>query len=64
MMIRSKTAMGFLWALLGLALHVWPGVVAPAQAQGSRKDDIVFNSRGIPVDSSGSPFGKKRYAFK
>jgi hypothetical protein len=41
--------MGFLWALMALALHVWPGVVAPAHAQGSRKDDIVFNSRGIPL---------------
>jgi hypothetical protein len=48
-MIRSKIAMGFLWALVALALHVWPGVVTPAQAQGSRKDDIVFNSRGIPL---------------
>src|SRR5260370_15756261 len=48
-MIRSKIAMGFLWALLTLALQVWPGAVTPAQAQGSRKDDIVFNSRGIPL---------------
>jgi hypothetical protein len=48
-MIRSKIAMGFLWALLTLALHVWPGAVSPANAQGSRKDDIVFNSRGIPL---------------
>src|SRR6266852_976607 len=48
-MIRSKIAMSFLWALLGLALQVWPGMVAPAHAQGSRKDDIVFNSRGIPL---------------
>src|SRR6266851_2451524 len=48
-MIRSKIAMGFLWALLTLALHVWPGIVAPAHAQGSRKDDIVFNTRGIPL---------------
>lgn len=56
-MIRSKIAsrftrakrMGFLWALLTLALHVWPGVVTPANAQGSRKDDIVFNTRGIPL---------------
>ena len=48
-MIRSKIAMGFLWAFLALALHVLPGVVAPAHAQGSRKDDIVFNSRGIPL---------------
>ena len=47
-MIRSKTAMGFVWALL-LALHVVPGAVAPARAQGSRKDDIVFNSRGVPL---------------
>src|SRR5229473_1819459 len=56
-MIRSKIAsrfksaktMGFLWAMLALALHVVPGAVGPARAQGSRKDDIVFNSRGIPL---------------
>ena len=48
-MIRSKIAMGFLWALLALVLHVVPGAVGPAHAQGSRKDDIVFNSRGIPL---------------
>src|SRR5258708_7541072 len=48
-MIRSKIAMGFLWVLVALALHVWPGVVTSAQAQGSRKDDIVFNSRGISL---------------
>src|SRR6266404_4836119 len=48
-MIRSKIAMGFLWALLGLVLHVVPGVVRPEHAQGSRKDDIVFNSRGVPL---------------
>src|SRR6266705_1163023 len=56
-MIRSKIAsrfkraktMSFLWALLALILHVVPGAVRPAHAQGSRKDDIVFNSRGIPL---------------
>ena len=48
-MVRSKIAMGFLWAWLALLLHVWPGVIAPVHAQGSRKDDIVFNSRGIPL---------------
>ncbi len=56
-MIRSKIASRFkraktttfLWAFAALALHVWPGIVAPAQAQGSRKDDIVFNTRGIPL---------------
>src|SRR5437660_11506519 len=48
-MIRSKIAMGFLWAWLALLLHVFPGIVSPAHAQGSRKDDIVFNSRGIPL---------------
>jgi hypothetical protein len=56
-MIRSKiesrfkraTTMGFLWALVALLLHVIPGPVRPAHAQGSRKDDIVFNSRGIPL---------------
>ena len=41
--------MGFLWALLALMLHVAPGAVEPAHAQGSRKDDIVFNSRGVPL---------------
>src|SRR5208282_74506 len=48
-MIRSKVSMGILWAILALALHVLPGVVGPAQGQGSRKDDIVFNSRGVPL---------------
>ena len=48
-MIRSKTIMAFLWALLALALHLCPGIIAPAHAQGSRKDDIVFNSRGVPL---------------
>src|SRR6266404_5809426 len=48
-MIRSKIAMGFLWGLLGLVLHVVPGVVGSAHGQGSRKDDIVFNSRGEPL---------------
>src|SRR5205823_14475767 len=41
--------MRFLWALLTLLLHVVPGAIGPARAQGSRKDDIVFNSRGIPL---------------
>jgi len=48
-MTRSKILMGFQWAVIALALHVWPGIVAPTNAQGSRKDDIVFNSRGIPL---------------
>ena len=48
-MIRSRIAMGFLWAMLALALHVLPGAVGPAHAQGTRKDDIVFNTRGIPL---------------
>jgi len=57
-MIRSKVAahavacaktMTFLWAMLALALHVVPGAVGAAHAQGTRKDDIVFNSRGIPL---------------
>src|SRR6266478_4253167 len=56
-MIRSKIASRFkrakktlfLCALVALALHVWPGAVGPAHAQGSRKDDIVFNSRGTPL---------------
>jgi hypothetical protein len=48
-MIRSKSAMGLLWALVGLALHFSPGIVSPAHAQVSRKDDIVFNTGGIPL---------------
>jgi hypothetical protein len=48
-MIRSKKAMGIFWAWLILALHVLPGTVAPVHAQSSRKDDIVFNSRGVPL---------------
>jgi hypothetical protein len=48
-MIRSKVSMGILWAILAVALHLWPGVVGPARGQGSRKDDIVFNTRGVPL---------------
>jgi hypothetical protein len=48
-MIRSKIAMGFLWAILALALHVSPRIVGPLHGQSSRKDDIVFNSRGVPL---------------
>src|SRR5271163_5247143 len=56
-MIRSKiaarakraTPMSILWAWLMLALHLLPGAVAPVHAQGTRKDDIVFNTRGIPL---------------
>ena len=48
-MIRSKVSMGISWAILALALHLLPEVVGPAQGQGSRKDDIVFNTRGVPL---------------
>ncbi len=41
--------MPVLWAFLAFALHVLPGPVQSLHAQGSRKDDIVFNSRGIPL---------------
>jgi hypothetical protein len=37
------------WTVLMLALHVLPGVVGPVHGQGTRKDDIVFNSRGVPL---------------
>ena len=47
--LRRALKMAFLWALLTLALHLCPGVVDPTRAQGTRKDDIVFNSRGIPL---------------
>src|SRR5271165_5949588 len=48
-MIRSSTVNAIFLAILSLALHLWPGIVAPTHAQGSRKDDIVFNSRGVPL---------------
>src|SRR5216117_2031931 len=47
-MIRSKRAMWFLWVTLTLMLHAWP-MVPVAKGQGTRKDDIVFNSRGVPL---------------
>lgn len=47
-MIRSKIAMEFLWVILLAALQVWP-FVPGAKGQSSRKDDIVFNSRGVPL---------------
>jgi hypothetical protein len=48
-MLRSKAVNLFTWLLLLLALHVSPRALQPIHAQGSRKDDIVFNSRGIPL---------------
>ncbi|HUL16951.1 MAG TPA: hypothetical protein VLV88_13215 [Terriglobales bacterium] len=45
---RAKT-MGIFLGLLTLLLHVVPGVVDSARAQGSRKDDVVYNSRGVPL---------------
>jgi hypothetical protein len=51
-MKRSKIAMVFFWALLALVVHVVPGAVGPAHAQGSRKDDIVFNTRGTPLSGA------------
>ena len=41
--------MPFVSGLLALALQLFPGYLAPTHAQGTRKDDIVFNSRGIPL---------------
>ena len=41
--------MGILLGILAMALHLWPGAVGAAQGQGTRKDDIVFNSRGVPL---------------
>jgi hypothetical protein len=48
-MLRSKLHMMFFFAALALLLHLVPGAVDPTRAQSSRKDDIVFNSRGIPL---------------
>jgi hypothetical protein len=41
--------MTFFFALLALLLHLAPVAIRPLRAQSSRKDDIVFNSRGIPL---------------
>ncbi len=38
-----------LWMLLTVNLYLSSGNLNPAHAQGTRKDDIVFNSRGIPL---------------
>ncbi len=48
-MLRSRIARGFLWALLALMLQLAPGPAGSLRAQGTRKDDIVFNSRGVPL---------------
>ncbi len=48
-MIRSRSVSGIVWLAMVLALHVWPGMVPRAHGQGSRKDDIVFNTRGVPL---------------
>src|SRR5713226_10784 len=56
-MIRSKlksriervTRMAFFFAVLALLLHLIPGGIDSSRGQSSRKDDIVFNSRGIPL---------------
>ena len=48
-MIRSRAVNGIVWVMVALAVQVWPGLVKPAHGQGSRKDDIVFNSRGVPL---------------
>jgi hypothetical protein len=41
--------MAFFFAALALLLHLVPGGIKPSRAQSSRKDDIVFNSRGTPL---------------
>jgi hypothetical protein len=41
--------MVFFFAVFALLLHFVPGVIDPSRGQSSRKDDIVFNSRGIPL---------------
>ncbi len=48
-MIRSKIRMVPWWTVLMLALHVLPAVVGPVHGQGTLKNDIVFNSRGVPL---------------
>lgn len=41
--------MTFFWVVLALLLHLVPEVVDPGRTQISRKDDIVSNSRGLPL---------------
>jgi hypothetical protein len=48
-MIRSKKAMEIFWAWLMLALHVLPGAVVSTHAQGTRRDDMAVQSRGVPL---------------
>ena len=48
-MIRFRAVKKIVWVILALGLHVWPRMVGTAHGQGSRKDDIVFNSRGVPL---------------
>lgn len=48
-MIRFRLMTVMFWALAAWTLAAWPGLVAPARAQGSRKDDIVLNARGLPL---------------
>src|ERR1700739_2502848 len=48
-MIRSKIAIRIFGTILAFTLYLWSGLLAPLHAQGTRKDDIVFNSRGVPL---------------
>jgi hypothetical protein len=41
------------WWVALMGLQVWPGVLGTARGQGSRKDDIVFNTRGTPLAGAG-----------
>jgi hypothetical protein len=54
-MVRTKIRSRLFWISLAyvagfaLALSLWLGTGGAAHGQGTRKDDIVFNSRGIPL---------------
>src|SRR5690242_16732541 len=41
--------MVFFLAALALLLYLLPGGIKPSRAQSSRKGDIMFNSRGVPL---------------
>lgn len=41
--------MAFFLAALALLLHLLPGGIKPSRAQSWRKDDMAFNSRGVPL---------------
>ena len=48
-MIATRAMKRIVSLIIALVAVVLPAIAPPASAQGSRKDDIVFNSRGVPL---------------